>query len=624
MVKINKTLGLALLTALAASCSSDNDVAGTNNPTIENGEANYATLKIDLPTRAGVRAVDFNDGLASEYTVNDATLLLFKKGTTNDEKDFTFVESVPLGNMNPWQKSSATGITTTANVTAELKKAPIKDLKDGNIYGLVILNNVTKDGKGTKITIPAEGTKYSEWNVPGSVTTDANNVANMLDNSKGFVMANAPEWKKTGDAPTTLVQIDGNKVKPTEALAKAAGAAADIHVERGLAKVTIAQYGENNTIPVDENSTYKDCTVKLDAWALDVTNKTSFPIHKTDGLDSEKNYTEIWKSDGKASSSSTVPSVNRFVDGANTEFKRVYWGIDPNYNLGADYITGADAKKKLAEKFNMLASNADITGSLGENNPQYCLENTFDIDNMTQGQTTRVLIKATISVPTTKAKSDDDEEGYLDADDPYTPGDNLYKIDKVAGLYTAYQLSGIIADYVYDHMNNKIVTVSLDGTDIADKAGVHQLQLTKANFLTASSGAKVRTRAIKPPVTTNSVVPDDNEIIELNKVFKITTYKDGVCYYIGRIKHFGDDETPWEQGNDTYGKPGNNLKWLGRYGVLRNNWYSLSVGSVSAPGDPTIPQVVPENPDDDNFNYINLTVNILKWAKRTNGDGFDL
>ena len=289
MVKINKTLGLALLTALAASCSSDNDVAGTSNPTIENGEANYATLKIDLPTRAGVRAVDFKDadGLKDEYKVNDATLLVFKKGTgATSENEYTFVEKVDLGNMT-WTDPSATsitGVTTSANVTAELKKATIKDLKDGNIYGLVILNNVTKDGKGTKITIPAEGTKYSEWNVPGSVTTDANKVANMTDISKGIVMANAPEWTTSGQAPTTLVWIHGDKVKPTKAQAEAAGAAADIHVERGLAKVTLAQYGKDNTIPVDDKSTYNDFTVKLDAWALDVTNKTSFPIHKTDGL----------------------------------------------------------------------------------------------------------------------------------------------------------------------------------------------------------------------------------------------------------------------------------------------------------------------------------------------------
>ena len=610
MVKINKTLGLALLTALAASCSSDNDVTGTNNPTIENGEVNYATLKIDLPTQLGSRAVTFEggDGLTKEYDVNDATLLVFKKGESNDEKDFTFVESVKLGDMNPWHKSSAKGITTTANVTAVLHSATLTDLKAGNIYGLVILNN--EAAKGTKITIPTStSTTYDQWN-------KANNAiaANMLDNSKGIVMANAPQWTASSVPPTTLVQIDGSKVKPTKAQAEAAGAAADIHVERGLAKVTLAQYGEDNTISVDDNSIYADCTVKLDAWALDVTNRTSFPIHKTDGL--ADSYGAIWTSDGTASTKENSPSVRRFVDGANSTFKRVYWGIDPNYS--GNTLNQKTSLEDCKGAFNMVhdmteeKKTAAFKTTFGDDNPQYCLENTFNIDNMTQGQTTRVLIKASISLPTTKG-----EDGYLDHDDPYKSGDNLYRVNNGI-LLTSYQLRQEIEDYIKQNFG-KDVTVTIDGTDIDKYAGLHQL--ADENSPTSSS-AKVRTRAFGSDVEGPGRLSQEESEKVVN-AFKITTYKNGVCYYVGRIKHFGDDETPWEVGNPTYGKGDDaNKKYLGRYGVLRNNWYSLSVGSVSAPGDPEIPQVVPENPDDDNFNYINLSVNVLKWAQRT--DGFDL
>lgn len=604
MVKINKTLGLALLTALAASCSSDNDVTGTNNPTIDNGEGNYATLKIDLPTRAGVRAVDFNDGLKSEYDVNDATLLVFKKAGSS-ENDYTFVESVKLGNMNPWQSSTTTGVTTTAKVTAELHSATLTDLKEGNIYGLVILNNTAANG--TKITIPTStSTTYGQWNEASNASA-----ANMLDNSKGIVMANAPQWTASNQVPTTLVQIDGDKVKPTKAQAEAAGAAADIHVERGLAKVTLAQYGKDNTIPVDDKSTYKDCTVKLDAWALDVTNKKSFPVHNIDGLNSDANYTDIWK----YTEGSSAPTYNRFQD-HKADFKRVYWGIDPNYSGSS--LNQETSLEDCKKAFNMVHDMTEddkkaAFKTIGDDNPQYCLENTFDIDNMTQGQTTRVLIKATISVPTTKG-----ENGYLEDDDKYTPGQNLYKVDNVDGLLTSYQLSQEIEGYIYENFGPKDVTVIIDDTEIAKTAGSHQL--AAENFRTSSSPAKVRTRAFNYPVLPGLT---DEESEKVFNAFRITTYKNGVCYYVGRIKHFGDDETPWEVGNPTYGKGNDaNKKYLGRYGVLRNNWYSLSVGSVSAPGDPEIPQVVPENPDDDNFNYINLSVNVLKWAQRT--DGFDL
>ena len=608
MVKINKTLGLALLTALAASCSSDNDVTGTNNPTIENGEGNYATLKIDLPTRAGVRAVEgFDDGQPSEYAVNDATLLVFKKAGSS-ENDYTFVESVDLGDMKPWQNPSAIGITTTANVTAELHSATLTDLKEGNIYGLVILNNTAANG--TKITLPEANTTYGQWN-------KANNAiaANMLDNSKGIVMANAPKWTTSNQVPTTLVMIDGDKVKPTKAQAEAAGAAADIHVERGLAKVTLAQNGKDNTITVDDKSTYKDCTVKLDAWALDVTNRTSFPIHKTDGLNSDANYTAIWN---YSASATKAPTTNRFQD-HTADFKRVYWGIDPNYDGNTRNQEGDAALNACKDAFNMVHDMTEddkkaAFKTIGDNNPQYCLENTFDIDNMTQGQTTRVLIKATFSLPTTKG-----EDGYLDDEDPYKSGDNLYKVDNLAGLFTSYQLSQYIEIYINQNFGKDNVTVKIDDTAIAKTAGLHQL--AEENFF-KSSPAKVRTRSFGSDVEgPGRLTPQESE--KVVKAFKITTYKNGVCYYIGRIKHFGDDETPWKQGDPTYGTGADaNKNYLGRYGVLRNNWYSLSVGSVSAPGDPEIPQVVPENPDDDNFNYINLSVNVLKWGRRT--DGFDL
>ena len=93
----------------------------------------------------------------------------------------------------------------------------------------------------------------------------------------------------------------------------------------------------------------------------------------------------------------------------------------------------------------------------------------------------------------------------------------------------------------------------------------------------------------------------------------ISTYADGESYYIARIKHFGDDLTKWESG--TYGEK--NLEYLGRYGVLRNNWYELTVQSVSGPGYPSVPDVKPNTPDDEDDKYINVSVKILDWAKRS-------
>ena len=86
-----------------------------------------------------------------------------------------------------------------------------------------------------------------------------------------------------------------------------------------------------------------------------------------------------------------------------------------------------------------------------------------------------------------------------------------------------------------------------------------------------------------------------------------------MAYYIARIKHF-NTKTPWNSG-EAYGS--HNDKYLGRYGVLRNNWYSLSVNTVSGLGYPEVPEVKPNVPDDENNQYINVEVKILDWAKRS-------
>ena len=93
----------------------------------------------------------------------------------------------------------------------------------------------------------------------------------------------------------------------------------------------------------------------------------------------------------------------------------------------------------------------------------------------------------------------------------------------------------------------------------------------------------------------------------------IATYLNGEAYYIARVKHF-NELTHWNAGQ-AYGS--DNAAFLGRYGVLRNNWYDLSVNSISGLGYPEVPEVKPTVPDDENDQYINVEVKILDWAKRS-------
>ena len=535
-----------------------------------------------MPTTSGTRAANdkFDGGTASEYTVNDATLLIFKKAGTS-EKEFEYVETAKLGNLEPWKKDNTTGngITTEATITAELKKATVGE--KGDYYALVILNN--EAGTGNKVTLPSGSTTYGAWNA-------ATNATNLLDNTKGFYMANAPEFKAADQEPTTLVQIKGIYRTKEEAHSKPG---ATVHVERGLAKVTVGKgTGDDYFKGAKASGTkYSKDDVKITNWALDVTNKKSFPVHVTFGLKAGLTspdqtvtaYANIWKD--AAATTGTAPATSRFVSHPATgAFKRVYWGIDPNYSMDLSDVAKCKAQFTIAKADGTDAKWTESSKAL------YCLENTFDIKNMLQGQTTRVLLKATY---TPNALASATEKTF-------------FMIGNSSDIWTKDNLIKQITSKANEALKTtNTLKVELKGDLL--KAGTHFLTIENVSIKDGET-EKVNTPGLVTQLNNKLGLDETNGV-------GIKTYENGESYYIARIKHFGDDLTPWNEGDKTYDS--NNLNWLGRYGVLRNNWYDLTINKISGPGYPDVPEVKPDTPDDEDTKYINVSVKILDWAKRS-------
>lgn len=385
------------------------------------------------------------------------------------------------------------------------------------------------------------------------------NVSNsMASEVNGFYMANAV--KVNGTTTSTLVTIDKKKVTTNES---AAQSAATIYVERGVAKVTMTAFSEMNV---------KDLTgdkVTITAWDLDVTNKKSYPVHNVDNYDS---YGDYWGS---------IWEEARFTSG-HTTFNRAHWGIDPNYNTISNDM-------KYTDEFNYKPKTYDFSGAGDATAPKYCLENTFSLGHMYQNQTTRVIMKATY-VPS-----------------GLTAGETFYMFDGKSGYFTEGTLTTQISTAI-TNAGYTATDFSLPLTDMK-KAGKH---LLTANDITKVSG----TQNVDETFLNNV-----NAALGLSDNKKISTYYEGVSYYIARIKHFGDALTPWNSGEPTYGTgEGAKRKYLGRYGMVRNNWYELQVNSISNPGSPDVPEVNPDTPDDeDDKYYINCSVRILSWAKRVHG-----
>lgn len=574
-MRIKHFFGLAVIAAMTASCSSNNDLVNGGNGSGENETgASYASFTINLPTTSGTRADDpkpgtpsFDNGDKNEYAVKDATLLLFQKNATTGA--FEYKEAVELGNMEPWTSSDATGITTTAKLTAKINNAKVGA---NDYYALIVLNNHTTTA--AKINFPTTNQSFAEWS---KIATNATDKYSEYDN--GFFMANAPKYVANG-TPETLVKIKNICASKQQA---ENSEATTVYVERGLAKVSLEDGSENKHVDIAEGN-YKGDKVDITGWTLDVTNTKTYPVHVTEGL-----WADTWKTTVTPAANNGA-TMDRFHDKLG-EFPRVYWGVDPNYKTDFATVDACEGE------FNLVANQKDLSKAFKTEEeakkPQYCLENTFDIEHMVQGQTTRVLFSA-----------------------KYTPdgfGDNetFYKMGNSSQLWNATKVEA------------QIQAKAMEVLSEADKTKVKVTLAATGNDLT-KAGVRLVAAANVTHVGGDALTPDEVDKINAKLGFKkatetdatvgLSTFESGVSYYIARVKHF-NELTPWNAGDKTYDS--NNANWLGRYGVLRNNWYELSVHSVSGPGYPDVPKVNPTDPDDVNDQYINVEVKILKWAKRS-------
>ena len=571
-MKIKHLFGLAVIAAMTASCSSNEDLGNPGSGTNEAG-VGYATFTINLPSVGGTRAVDAGGGAEvatgteDEYKVANATALIFQKYGA-DEGSYKFVESVDLPDAKlAWDNDKEDGVTKSKKLVAKLTNVDTK-----NTYGVLVLLNNNITGGGVKITLPTAGLSYKEWN-DNILSPNLNELAKTGE----FYMANAPLCES--GKVTTLVTIDKNKIYATEAEAKTK-TSADVYVERGVAKMSVVD-PTTKTVKDKATSTDTKSEVTFSNWALDITNQKTYAVHNIDGL--SKDFPAIWTTD-------------RFT-GINN---RVYWGKDPNYSNELLKKTDPDGDDLRDKEFNFIKATSEINKAFTD--PVYCLENTSNLANMYQGQTTRVIFKATYTPKDNAGNPLADTDGTF-----YTIG-NMKTILKKADLETAVNAAAtsVLPGCVVEYAN-------------LEKEGSHVITLEDIKEKATSTTHLDGTTTYGPSSKTgNDIVTEINTKLGLKagrpeEMVGINTYAKGVTYYIARVKHFGS-LTPWKSG-ESYGD--NNATYLGRYGMLRNNWYELQVGNVYGPGYPGVPPVDPNQPDDENEKYLSVSVKILSWAKRS-------
>lgn len=372
---------LAMAGLLLGACSND-DISESPNGggTTTSPDEGFVAVSINLPMVSGAsfRAANdqFADGMDSEYEVKDAAFLVFEKGDAEEESQAVLLKAYDISDLKPWEPQGG-NVTTYANMVQEVPA--LTEVGDKR-YALVVLNKnnrftINADGSVEGIGTSGQAVTFGDF-----LTASAMNVADMTGD--GFYMANAPiSSDAAGTKVTTLVPIE-DKIRLSEAEAKKVKAA-DIYVERGMAKVTLIEPGEKEVV----GEAYQGDKVTMIAWALDVTNKTSKLVRDVDGIDTWRSW-------------SVTGGQTRFIGSVANPY-RVYWGVDGNYNWAVDETSKdgqeltAEQLVQVKEKFNVLEDNAGVTfTSFGSEAPQYCLENTFNTDNQAEYATTRVIFKA--------------------------------------------------------------------------------------------------------------------------------------------------------------------------------------------------------------------------------------
>ena len=620
MKKIYLPLALAATLALGA-CSSDNVVDNGGSSPIDLSKGGFVKMSLNLPTdnNRGSRAT-LDDGLANEYGIKNAYLVLFEgKDEHNKENEATFKGAYELKNSD-FSNFEAVGddpnhVTITKRIAFANGTKPQSGRK---LFALVVLNNnglFTVDANTHKLTFNTSNVSATDYvSTPNfinfskaiaSTNTDGETPFAADVTNNGIFMTNAPLCTKPGggtepgaDAEIKTLADVTNNIYTTEAKAKSEPAA-EIYVERAVAKVTVQQ-GTEGKLKANKGNTASEISYKLYNWVVDNTNKKSYIVRQYDKSWNSINSNKVTATDASKYRFVWSSPVNPNATDANKLYRTAF-AQDPEYKT-----TTANA-----DKYNRIASNASMSPTFGNDHPQYCNENTFQVTAQNQDQTTRVVLGVKMSVPGIPTPG---KEPTYDKD-LYTVNGNKEVVYTEASL--AERLKNIILHNdpaVKTWAENHKTDVSLDITFGNDIAGATTITNATLKGKTAAGAAD--------DTFTGTFTIDFN-----NALPNIVRYKGGVAYYAVRIKHFGDTDTPWNvegQGVTAGGNSniyhtsstGSEDWFLGRYGVVRNNWYDISVNSIQTLGDATIPAFT-NDPDDVLENYISVSINVLSWSKHS-------
>lgn len=255
--------------------------------------------------------------------------------------------------------------------------------------------------------------------------------------------------------------------------------------------------------------------------------------------------------------------------------------IDPNYEL-AGFDVSQFNYLKVADDGTLPADFSAMADS------KYCLENTMAADAQTQAQTTSAVASAVYTPGS------------------FTVGESWFRLlgvtyKTLADLQAVYN-DAKAAGTAADAAQTQVITLCDQFYARIAKAAAAQGKPVGGDFasitITELDDLKSGGEYSKPDAAAGETVG-------------VEYFQKGVCYYNIVIRH--DDAITATMA-------------LGKYGVVRNNWYTLTINSVKQPGTPWIPDTTnstdkkdPGEDDDDKEAYLSVEITVNPWTTWSQG-----
>lgn len=597
-MKLGKFFFAATAAVALASCTNDEPII-TGPEVTPNPADGYIAVAINLPTQITSRTIEndnYDDGRADEYAVDNGALLLFTAGADKGEADATFHSAYVLSGFNKVDDADKDNISASYIKVVEVSNIP----STGKLYGLVLLNYEgvgAVEGKTFKLT----DTGANVSNLASLTGTESVKAfySGKNNNASHFFMANAPLSLQKGGtqftkAPSindvfTLVELT-KSIKATEQEAKDAPAGS-FYVERAVAKATIT-FAAGAFSGKDKDGETYSLTVTDKKWALTNTEASSYIVRNMGtgdymGYRANNNY----RMAGTVNLGET--SIQPY---ASPELFRTYFCIDPKFSTPKTFQETA------------------IADFVGVDQAEYCYENTFNVTNMTPANTTAAVIAVTFDNGVKGQNNfwtlnNDRETIYTSIDDAASTAKVYVCNSKVIKDAISAVLPTNTEKYYTGDEIDKFLRITWKRDDETGLLSIDKIDMDQYDIMTGA------------PVVDQTGIETLNA--EMKGTYRIAEYVNGTSYYTVLIQHFGDSLTPWEieatntpTTEESYSS--DSEKYLGRYGMVRNNWYELSIGSILKIGSPVVPNIEVSTPDDEKKDekYLAFKINVLSWARR--------